>query len=1111
MTASPQKPNISLLSLAIRSSRFHFRSTLGVFLGAVLGAAILVGALAVGDSVRYSLRQMALSRLGNIHHVLVGNEKFFRAELAQNIAAERNVSAAPLAFLRGTASLPDKGADSVAIGRVQVIGRDESLAKFFPKMPAMPDAAMINLRLASKLGAKVGDEILVRVEKPSLLSRDAPLSKVDDASVTIRLPIGKILSDDEGGRFSLEANQIPPLTVFLPIAKVQDAISLAGRANVILLGDGVTPSDATQSLWKNWQFTDAGLELRTLPLTQQVELRTDRVFLDPPIGDAALKGQTNSQGILTYFVNELRVNAKTTPYSVVSALEPGKGVIPNTMQDDEIILNQWLADDLGAKPGDTLTTKFWVVGQLRKLEEKTQTFKVRAVVPIAGNFADRELMPNIPGLSDKKNCREWEPGVPIDLKKIRDKDEAYWTTYKGTPKAFITLKAGQNIWNNRFGNLTMVRYPLSAGASAQNTEMCIRQALSPGMLGLFFVPVREQALIASKGGMDFGGLFIGFSFFLIVAALLLTALMFALSVEQRSEEVGTLLALGIPPKTVQRLLLLEGAAIALLAAIVGTLLATLYTRAVVAGLSGVWSGAVGNAALQYHAEPKTLAIGAAIAFLTALFSIWLVTRRQAKVPARELLASGAEHTAPIDSKASKSNRLPGLITGAITLIGALILAFAASKGDSGTAAGAFFGAGALLLISGIAFCRAVLAKLERARHHAFSLNTLGVRNTARRSGRSLSAVGLLACGSFLVIAIGANRHDPAADADKRGSGTGGFALYGETALPIFHDMNTTDGQEQWGIDAQEVQGVTWVPMRVKAGDDASCLNLNRAQKPRIFGVQTSAFKQREAFTFGSLVEGADKREPWGVLDTMTPGDNTIPVVGDTNTIVWSLGKKLGDTLEYLDDRGVAHKLKIAGILGNNILQGSLLMSESNFIRLFPGQSGYAAFLIDAPKAQSAAVAKTLAKAMEDAGLSLSPAAERLADFNAVENTYLSIFAILGGLGLLLGSVGLGVIVLRNVLERRGELALMRAVGFRANSLYRLIFSEHLLLLLLGLLTGIVAAMIAVLPALNSPGAGVPYLTLTLTLLAVFVSGFVWVGLATGAAMRGSLLPALRNE
>src|SRR6185503_3868370 len=171
-------------------------------------------------------------------------------------------------------------------------------------------------------------------------------------------------------------------------------------------------------------------------------------------------------------------------------------------------------------------------------------------------------------LTDKKNCREWEPGVPIDLNKIRDKDQHYWDRYRGAPKAFISLAAGRRIWNNRFGSLTAVRFP-ETGTSKDGVEACLRQALSPGSLGLFFAPVRERALAAGSNSLDFGQLFLGFSFFLIVAALLLTALLFALGAEQRTEEVGILLALGFTPKRVRRVFLTEAAAVALLASAAG--------------------------------------------------------------------------------------------------------------------------------------------------------------------------------------------------------------------------------------------------------------------------------------------------------------------------------------------------------------------------------------------------------------------------------------------------------------------------------------------------------------------------------------------------------------
>jgi len=237
----------------------------------------------------------------------------------------------------------------------------------------------------------------------------------------------------------------------------------------------------------------------------------------------------------------------------------------------------------------------------------------------------------------------------------------------------------------------------------------------------------------------------------------------------------------------------------------------------------------------------------------------------------------------------------------------------------------------------------------------------------------------------------------------------------------------------------------------------------------------------------------------------------VPAIGDEASIVWAMGKKVGDTLDYTDERGRAFKIRVVAAVSNSILQGNLVIAEDAFLARFPSESGYRMFLIDAPSKNVHEISETLSRALRDTGLELTPATQRLAAFNAVQNTYLSTFQVLGGLGLLLGSVGLGVVVMRNVLERRSELALLLAVGFRRRALKWLVVSEHGALLVIGLAVGIVAAGVAVLPALLSPGAGVPYVSLALTLAAMLISGAVWTWVATALAMRGKLIDALRNE
>ncbi|GAB4452854.1 MAG: FtsX-like permease family protein [Armatimonadaceae bacterium] len=1125
---------MTIRGLLLANLRYHWRSHLGVLIGATLASAIITGALMIGDSVRYSLRQMALSRLGEIHYALHNRGRFFRAELASAVASELKTPTASLILLPGTAvgQRTDGTQSDVRVGRVQVLGVTDDFWKLGnaspPTMtsPTGIESVALNDHLARALGVQVGDEVLLRVDKPSLLSRDAPLSTIEDATVTLRLAVAAIVPESGFGRFSLEANQVPPYNAFLPLRTLQRAVGMEDRTNTLLVGGtsgandangavSVSLQNALEALWKHWEFADSGLTLRPVPGKNLLELRTNQVFLDTPLGEAARTAVPDTQGVLTYFVNELRVGKQATPYSTVAALQ--SPLLPPGMRDDEIVVNQWFADDVGAKVGDTVSLKYWLVGSMRRLEEHTSSFRIRAILPMQGATIDPALMPDIPGLSDKKDCRDWEPGVPVDLTKIRDKDQAYWDAYRGSPKGFITLAAGQRIWNNRFGDLTAVRYPVTGPDTRPKVEMCLRQSLSPASQGMFFQPVRENALNASSQSLDFGQLFLAFSFFLIVAALLLTALLFAFGVERRAGETGTLLALGFTPRRVQRLLLGEGAALAALASLLGVGLATLYGKAVLGGLSTVWSGAVADASLRYHATPQTLVIGALSGFLMALLTIFLVTRRQATVPARVLLGAGSEGVLPAETKKDSKKKpsastkwLPGVRAAVISFVLAIGLTGAAGTASGEASAGYFFGAGALLLMAGIFASRAFLYRHERAAGvEPLTLGTLSTRNAARRIGRSLSAIALLACGSFLVVAVGANRHDPNEGARERSSGTGGFAFYGESALPVYEDLNTEDGRDRFALDSEALSDSRIVPLRLREGDEASCLNLNRVQTPRLLGVPVDALAERKAFTFAEIENppGADK---WRVLDAVLP-DGAIPVVGDMNTVLWSLGKKLGDTLSYVDDRGTTHRLRIVGVLANSILQGGLLLSEDNFIRLFPTESGYRTFLVDASPSAASTVARELTTGLEDIGLTLTPTVERLAAFNTVENTYLSVFAVLGGLGLVLGSVGLGVIVLRNVLERQREFALLRAIGYPSQTLHSLVLREHTLLLVLGLTIGVIAALLAVLPALRHPGAEIPYGTLAITLLAVFANGFLWTWASTTLALHAPLLPALRSE
>ena len=293
------------------------------------------------------------------------------------------------------------------------------------------------------------------------------------------------------------------------------------------------------------------------------------------------------------------------------------------------------------------------------------------------------------------------------------------------------------------------------------------------------------------------------------------------------------------------------------------------------------------------------------------------------------------------------------------------------------------------------------------------------------------------------------------------------------------------------------------------GDDASCLNLYAPQQPRILGVKRE-FVAKGRFAFAATLDGAERDNPWRLLER-EDDDGAIPVIGDANSMTYVLHKSIGDAI-VVDQGGQQLRMKLVATLADSIFQSELLMSEANFLRLFPEQEGYGVLLVSAPATDVAAVTEAIEQGLTDHGADAVSTAERLAEFHRVENTYLSTFQTLGGLGLLLGTVGLAAVLLRNVLERRRELALLGAVGYRRGGLLVIVVSESALLLLCGLAAGTVCALIATAPAAAARGGRLPVAASGWILLfAVFATGLVSSIVATRAAVASRLLDALRAE
>lgn len=1156
----------------LRDLTGFWRLHLAVLLGAAVTATVLTGSLLVGDSMRESLRRLWLERLGDVELAAVA-PRFFHAALADEMArrlqrggpaAPRAPAAAaraggaggagdgspcrvaPVIVLTGTAV---HAASHRRAARVAILGVDGRFAALYPgappPLPAPAAAAAaaaaaansagaalavaLNQTLARRLGAVPGDDLLLSWEQPSAIPRRLLLAAKDPEAqlATRRFTVARVVPDRGPGSFDLAVGQAAPSNAFVSLAVLQHELGLDGSANALLVGGqgggcgdaGGVAAAAGEALAASLRLADLGLALR--PATGAGEaaslaLESREFFLPPAVASAARAAAAElgaaAQPVSTYLAIAIGAHGQTIPYSLVSALGPtlspaelrSTGGEPAAAPaGDQILLDSWAAEDLAAQPGDAVELSYYLPDSGNAgapLRTASASFRLSGVVALAGLAADRGLTPPFPGIDQARDMASWSPPFPLDLHRVRPRDEAFWRRYGPTPKAFVSLAAGRRCWRTGFGELTALRLAVPPGvqpeAFAARFERRLLARLPPAAFGLGLRPVRAAGLRAAAEGTDFSSLFVSFSAFLIVSSALLTGLLFALGLERRAREIGLLLALGYRLAAVRRRFLGEGLALAGAGALLGAAGAAAYAALLLGALAPAiagWQPAAGAPRLALAATASTLAWGWLAAVVTVLVCLAAGVRRLSRLPAARLLAGAV--TAGRGGRRRGWWLALGLAAGTAAVCGGALLA---ARGNAPALA---FGLGAGVLTAGICGFALWCLGAGGGESSLSGLTALGARNTAANPGRSVLCVALVAAASFVLVLVAANR---------RGGGAAprdwsGFTLLAEAATPVYQDLARPEGRRALGFPAaadrllagSEIVGLPAVP-----GDDASCLNLFRPQRPRLLGVPPELARRRlaPAAAAGSLAE----------LFARAGGAGAVPAVGDEQTVRWMLHLSVGDSLTLTDERGAPLVLRIAGLLSGSPLQGALLIPEAELQRHFPRRGGSSVFLVRPPGGREAAVAGLLADQLRGFGLEVVPVAERLRLYARVEDTYLASFQALGGLGLLLGTCGLAVVLLRNAVERRWELAALRAFGFRRRRLAGLLLLENATLLVLGVGLGTVAGLLP--EALGAGAAGdFSWRPLAATLGGVLAAGLLASAGAVAGALAAPLLPALKAE
>jgi ABC-type antimicrobial peptide transport system permease subunit len=1081
-----------LYQTALKSIRYSWHKFLYQIVITAILCAVITGSFLTGSSVKKSLRDNSLQHLGNTGILISSGMRYFSRDLERKMSLVKKFNCAGLLEMRGSVT---GFSNQKTLNNINIYAAGDDFYSFQnSKVIPVPGEVIINNHLSGQLGVKAGDDLILRFRKITGIPADAPFAESNQEESSLVLKISSVLDPGAGGDFSLSISQLTPMNVFISMTDLKKLYGKEPGFNRLILDrhSGLNTNEISELLKEVIEPADLGLTIRKVRATGQTELVSDRIFIDNEIVSQVRKNMPEASPVITYMANEIRSGKNTTPYSFVSAIPASVYSSPDNYKGVKI--NKWLAEDLKVQNGDSITLTWYSPDSLKSFATAMKTFVIGETVPMNGIWSDSTLMPDFPGISTSEHCSSWNAGVPVKLDQIRDKDEAYWDEFRGTPKVFISYDEGKKLWGNNFGVATSLRFP--DGISVAEVNKSLSGKFEPGLSGFTVTDIREDSLSAASKSVDFGTLFISLGFFLIVASFLLLWFAVSFYLETKKNEIKTLFALGFRRKAIGKLIFLETSLSAVIGCIIGAFSGLLVNILIIKALNSVWQGAVQTNTLTASFSMAGMLPG----FILTMFFIEILLlfriRRQLRSPYKE----------PADEVNNPKVNYAGISS--IAFFIATIAVLIASQVFNGKEIVLSFISGVLLMISILLFLRWRLVSkgMEKLPYDHRRLSGLYYSSFP---SHAITPVLFIAAGIFAFFITVVNRKDFDSLQNKRSSGTGGYLYWIENSLPIGEDPRTMNVKAKLGLDDDLLQNLQYVTMKRLPGNDASCLNLNHITAPPILGIDPSDFIKKKAFSFAGRYVDKSEGNAWKYLDK-NAGNDIVYGIADQTVLEWGLKLKVGDTLALRSESGRTLKIVIAAGLKSSVFQGYIIIGKENFRKFFPSVPGISVLLVDGDQGTADSCRTILGERLGPYGPDISRTTDRLSSFYKVTNTYLTVFGVFGGFGMIIGIAGLGFVILRNYNRRRKEFALMLVNGFGMKSIRRMMFSEQMRSLFTGIITGITSAILATLPSLKN-SADIPWVYICLMIAAIAASGSIAITVASRSISRNSLVLALKNE